>query len=214
MKKIFSILIAVFMIFTFSITASAKNGNASLQQKMNAKGKSAGTAKIIAQYKTKFSDLMDQIEAKNTELYDLVDQSENLIEEDKATLLDLLENDADYSWTGISNTYKKIMANAQKSDAKALTKLFETKYEEFSAILDNLDEFENELPQYYIYDETSQMSDVEDDSYVDGEYDNSEYDNSDDEYDNGEQNNGGDEEDYSTITTDSTTQFNADSSNK
>ena len=49
MKKIFSIIMAVFMIFTFSITASAKNGTASLQQKMNAKEKIAGTAKIIAQ---------------------------------------------------------------------------------------------------------------------------------------------------------------------
>jgi hypothetical protein len=202
MKKTFSVILAVFMIFTFGITASAKNGNASLQQKMNAKGKVAGTAKIIAQYKTKFADLMDQIEAKNTELYDLVDQSENLTEDDKATLLDLLENDSDYSWTNISNTYKKIMANAQKNDAKALTKLFETKYEEFSGILDNLDEFENELPQYYIYEENSQISEGEDDSYIDGEYDNSEYDNSEydngssyDGYDNSEQNNSGDEED-------------------
>jgi hypothetical protein len=205
MRKIFSIIIAVFMIFTFSITASAKNGTASLQQKMNAKGKTAGTAKIIAQYKTKFADLMDQIEAKNTELYDLVDQSENLTEDDRATLLDLLENDSDYSWTGISNTYKKMMANVQKSDVKTLTKLFETNYEEFSAIRDNLDEFENELPQYYVYEEDSQIF-YDENSY----YDDSEYNNSDGEYDNTDAS----DYDNSAVTTDSSNQFETDSSDK
>lgn len=169
MKKLYSLLITAVLVVTFSVNAFANGGTSLLQQKMNAKGKTAGLAKVIAQYQIKFKQLMGQIEYQYTVLDGVVNQSQNLTDDDKTTLLDLLENDEDYSWSNVQSVYKNMMDNLPKNDVKASTKLFETTYQKFSDVLSNLNAYQRDLPQYYIYDNsqvTDNSSDNSDDSQV------------------------------------------------
>lgn len=157
MKKLSVVLIVAFIVTIFNINAFA-SGNGLLDKKMQAKGKTAGTSKLIAEYQTKFKKVLGEIQYEYNVLHDVVKKSQNLSEDDRAALLDLLENDPDYSLNNVQNTYNAMMNNLPKNDTKALTQVFQDELKSCTNVLNNLKDYKTELPNYYIYGDNSQNS--------------------------------------------------------
>lgn len=162
MRKLSSALIIIFVASMLNVSAFAVDKPSLLRQKMEAKGRTAGSAKLIAQYQTKFKQLLGQIQYQYTVLDGVLKQSQNLTDEDRSSLMDILENDPDYSLSNVQDTYNNMMSKLPKNDVKALMSTLQSQYKAFSSILNNLNEFASDLPQYYIYGDNSQVSDGDD----------------------------------------------------
>lgn len=160
MKKL-SILFAAMFILTFGVpavadTTKATNGQPQslLQQKMSARGLSAGVSKLLAQYQLKFTRLLNEIQYEYTVLDGKVKQSQNLTSEDQAALVDILENDGDYSYPLAMKAHKNILDNLPK-DAAAISQTLDNELKTLTQLSANLKDYEHTLPQYYIYGDDS-----------------------------------------------------------
>jgi len=156
-------LVTAFTITLFSVNSYAA-GNGLLKQKMDAKGITAGSSKILAQYQIKFKQLLGQIQYEYNVLDAVVKKSQNLSDDDKAALIDLLENDPDYSYNNVQKTYASMMASLVKNDNKALVQTLENQYKLYSDVLANLNDYQTSLPQYYMYGDNTSSGDGTDNS--------------------------------------------------